>query len=90
MAKNKKSEFEAPAMEAPAMEAPAMEAPAMEAPAMEAKTLSAFEVSVDCPTPLEFNPAVINAADESQAWQRFCLKNGISGTDHSKTITPLV
>jgi len=44
-------------------------------------------VEVKCPTPLAQNPKTIHAIDEETAWQVFCLQNGISGTDHPKTIT---
>lgn len=48
--------------------------------------MPAWKVSVNCPTPLARNPAIVNAFDETGAWSVFCAMNGISGTDHQKSI----
>lgn len=46
-----------------------------------------FNVSLKAPTPLAHNPAVVEAVDGDAAWLEFCKLNGISGSDHPKTIT---
>lgn len=64
------------------------ETPAEE-PASESKPqeMPAWLVKVDCPTPLANNPKTVRAFDEAGAWSAFCAMNGITGTDHPKTIT---
>lgn len=49
--------------------------------------MPAWLVKVDCPTPLASNPKTVRAFDEAGAWSAFCAMNGITGTDHPKTIT---
>jgi len=48
-----------------------------------------FRVALLCPTPLEHPELDLDAANEKEAWQKFCAANGISDSDHPKTITAL-
>ena len=48
-----------------------------------------WRVTVQCPTPLAENPAVVSAVDADGAWQAFMDLNGISGTEHPNTIEPV-
>lgn len=61
-------------------------------PAAEADDEDEFEwrvLIVNCPTPLAANPAIVVASTEAHAWSCFCSLNGITGTDHPKTIERL-
>jgi hypothetical protein len=60
----------------------------VESPTVEAvvSEVLKFRVSLSCPTPLAFNSVEIEADDEEAAWNKFCQLNGISGSDHARTI----
>lgn len=45
-----------------------------------------FRVHLACPTPLRNGELLIQAASESDAWSAFCHHNGISDSDHPRTI----
>jgi hypothetical protein len=45
-----------------------------------------FKVRLECPTPLLHHEAEVSADDEALAWKAFCELNGISGSEHPRTI----
>jgi len=48
-----------------------------------------FRVTLQCPTPVASPELDVDALDEADAWNKFCAANGISGSDHPRTIVPL-
>lgn len=59
------------------------------APAEPPATIRKFRVHLKAPTPLAENPAVIEAANEADAWDRFMALNRIGGSDHERTVEPV-
>lgn len=48
-----------------------------------------FHVALACPTPLKYQGMDIEAESESEAQAKFDAANGISGSDHTYTVTRL-
>ncbi len=48
-----------------------------------------FRVTLICPTPVAHPELEVEAENEAAAWTRFCTANGISGSEHKRTIVPL-
>ena len=49
-----------------------------------------FRVTLHCPTPVAHPELDVKADDKAAAWKQFCAANGISDSDHPRTIVPLV
>ena len=47
---------------------------------------SRFRVALQCPTPIPHPELEVEAADDGEAWQKFCAANGISDSEHKRTI----
>ncbi len=45
-----------------------------------------FRVTLQCPTPIARAELEVEAADEAAAWRAFCAANGISDSEHARTI----
>ncbi len=45
-----------------------------------------FRVTLQCPTPIASAELEIEAPDEAAAWRAFCAANGISDSEHPRTI----
>ena len=45
-----------------------------------------FRVALQCPTPIPHPELEVEAADDGEAWQKFCAANGISDSEHPRTI----
>ncbi len=45
-----------------------------------------FHVTIQCPTPVAFPELDVEADDEVGAWRAFCSANGISDSEHPRTI----
>jgi hypothetical protein len=58
-------------------------------PAPGAKTPWGYRVTLQCPTPIANNGIEITAKSETEAWAKFCDRNGITGSEHPKQIEPL-
>lgn len=54
---------------------------------MAKKTAKTYRVHCNCPTPLETNPAEVEADDEATAIELFKQANGIAATDHEIVAT---
>ena len=79
----------APAVKVSAV-APAQQESASEPQAAVAPVKRSYRVHLDSRTPLHKNPAISeDVANEGEAWAVFCQLNGISGSDHPRTIRPL-
>ena len=48
-----------------------------------------FRVTLHCPTPVAHPELDVEASDKGEAWKQFCAANGISDSDHPRTIVPL-
>lgn len=46
-----------------------------------------FKVHLAATTPIAHNGVVIEAVTEDEAWDKFCVINGISGSSCERTIT---
>ena len=51
-----------------------------------AAEVARFRVTLNCPTPIAFPELDVDAVDEIEAWEKFCAANGISHSDHPRTI----
>ena len=67
-----------------------LELDSVESEADEPKLMQSWLVEVKCPTPLARNPVQVAAFDADGAWAVFCAMNGISDTEHPKTIDLVV
>ncbi len=47
---------------------------------------SRFRVTLQCPTPIACAELDVEAVDEAAAWRAFCAANGISDSEHARTI----
>jgi len=57
------------------------------APALAVSTR--FRVTLHCPTPVAHPELEVEAEDEAAAWRQFCRANGISDSEHKRTIVGL-
>ena len=48
-----------------------------------------FRVHLSCPTPLRASELLVEASSEAEAWAACCRHNGISDSDHPRTIERL-
>jgi hypothetical protein len=48
-----------------------------------------YEVKLLCPTPLAKPSLTVVAASEDDAWREFCQENGISSSEHPRSIIRL-
>lgn len=55
----------------------------------EPAALSRFRVTLHCPTPIPHPQLEVEAADGDEAWRKFCAANGISDSEHERTIVPV-
>jgi hypothetical protein len=61
----------------------------MSSPTPAVPTLYRYLVSLNCPTPLEFPELELEAESKEDAWRQFCALNGITDSEHPRTITSL-
>lgn len=52
----------------------------------ESPAIKTFQVTLNCPTPLRENPALVEASSEESAWEEFKRVNRISGSDHPRQV----
>ena len=45
-----------------------------------------YRVALQCPTPIPHPVLEVEADDDDEAWQKFCAANGISDSEHKRTI----
>ena len=45
-----------------------------------------YRVALHCPTPIPHQELEVEAADDGAAWQKFCAANGISDSEHERTV----
>jgi hypothetical protein len=60
--------------------------PAQTLDAGDAPVPTRFRVTLQCPTPIASAELEVDAADEAAAWRAFCAANGISDSEHPRTI----
>ena len=48
-----------------------------------------FRVTLNCPTPVAHPELDVEADDAAAAWNQFCAANGISDSEHPRTIVAL-